>query len=409
MAERIETLIVGGGQAGLATSYYLRQANRDHVVLEQAAQAGHAWRDGRWDSFTLVTPNWSIRLPGMEYQGGDPDSYMPREELVRYFEQYVEHFNLPVQYGVKVIAVEQIEGGYSVMTAGKSYQAANVVMATGLYQQPKIPPSSARLPADILQLHSGQYRNPGVLPPGAVLVVGTGQSGCQIAEELYFSGRKVYLSVGTAGRAPRRYRGKDTFDWLNQVGFFDRTLDKLPSPQAKFAANPQLSGKDGGHALNLHQFARDGVTLLGRLQNIEAGSIQFAPDLMDNLAKADKLESDIIQMIDGYIAKNGIVAPDDHVRQLRDGYDAPVIEKLDLKAAGITSIIWARGYQFDFSLVKLPIFDEDGYPAQQGGVTAYPGLYFVGLPWLPAQKSGLLLGVRENAAYIAADIESRKH
>jgi putative flavoprotein involved in K+ transport len=206
MTQRINTIIVGGGQAGLATSYYLSQQDHEHVVLEQAAEAGNAWRNGRWDSFALLTPNWSTRLPGAEYQGDDPNGFMSRAEIVRYFEQYVERFRLPVRYGVQITAVEQKPNGngYQVRADGTTFEAANVVMATGLYQQPRIPPFSAHLPAEIMQLHSGEYRNPQALPPGGVLVVGSAQSGCQIAEELYQSGRQVYLCVGSAGRVFRR-------------------------------------------------------------------------------------------------------------------------------------------------------------------------------------------------------------
>ena len=279
-----------------------------------------------------------------------------------------------------------------------------MVVATGMYQRPKIPAFSSGLPTDILQLHSGQYRNPAGLPPGAVLVVGSGQSGCQIAEELYKSGRRVYHSIGSAGRAPRRYRGKDTYEWLVLAGFFDRTPDMLPSPKARFAPDPHLSGAGGGHTLNLHRFARDGVTLLGHLRGAADGRLDVAPDLYESLSKADQFEAQLVKLIDGYIAKNGLDAPQERLPELRDGFDQAVITELDVRKAGITSVIWAAGYRFDFSLVKLPTFDEDGYPVQQRGVTRYPGLYFVGLPWLHTRKSGLLLGVAEDAEYIAGRI-----
>lgn len=406
MTQRINTIIVGGGQAGLATSYYLSQQDHEHVVLEQAAEAGNAWRNGRWDSFALLTPNWSTRLPGAEYQGDDPNGFMSRAEIVRYFEQYVERFRLPVRYGVQITAVEQNPNGngYQVRADGTTFEAANVVIATGLYQQPRIPPFSAHLPAEIMQLHSGEYRNPQALPPGGVLVVGSAQSGCQIAEELYQSGRQVYLCVGSAGRAPRRYRGKDIYEWLSLSGFLDRTVDKLPSPRAKFAGNPHLSGKDGGRTLNLHQFARDGVVVLGRIAGVQAGKVVLAPDLMENLAKADKFEAEAVKLVDDYIEKSGLDAPEERLPQLRDGYQAKVVSELDCRTAGISSVIWATGYAFDFSLVKLPVLDGDGYPVQKRGVTNYPGLYFVGLPWLHTQKSGLLIGVGEDAAFIASKI-----
>lgn len=403
MNQKIETIIIGGGQAGLATSYYLTQNGRKHIVLEKAAQAGNAWRNERWDSFTLVTPNWSFRLPGAAYQGNAPDGFMPRHEIVASFEQYVERFHLPVQYGVQVSSVEQNPAGqgYLVRAGQAVYETQNVVMATGLFQRPKIPSFSADLSAGINQLHSSQYRSPQALPDGAVLVVGSAQSGCQIAEELYQSGRKVYLSVGSAGRGPRRYRGKDIYEWLELTGFLNRPVDKLPSPKAKFAGNPHVSGRDGGHSLNLHQFARDGVILLGRLQGANQETIQLAPDLKENLAKTDGFEAQIANMIDGFIAQTGMDAPPESLPVLRDGYEAAEWVELNLETAVITTIIWATGYSFDFSLVKLPIFDSDGYPQQNQGITAAPGLFFVGLPWLAGQKSGLLLGVAEQAKVVA--------
>lgn len=404
MGEKIETIIIGGGQAGLATSYHLGRRGREHLVLEQAAQAGNAWRNDRWDSFALLTPNWSFRLPGAEYDGDAPEGFMPRAEIVARFERYVERFRLPVQYGQRVLAVEPDDAGYRVRTETAQWQTRNVVVATGLFQRPRLPAYSAALPPAVTQLHSGQYRNPEALPPGAVLVAGSGQSGCQIAEELYLSGRRVYLCVGSAGRAPRRYRGKDVYDWLNRCGFLDRTADKLPSPRARFAANPQVSGRDGGRSLNLHQFARDGVRLLGRLQAARDGRLWLAPDLHENLARADKFEADLVKLIDGYIARAGLSAPAEGLPELRDGFAQESVTELDLRAAGITSVIWAMGYAFDFNPVRLPVCDADGFPLQQRGATAYPGLFFVGLPWLHKQKSGLLLGMGEDADHIAAAI-----
>ncbi len=287
--------------------------------------------------------------------------------------------------------------------------AANVVIATGLFQQPKIPPFSANLPVEVRQLHSSQYRNPGTLPPGAVLVVGSAQSGGQIAEELYQMGRKVYLCVSSAGWGPRRYRGQDIVRWMDRAGFNDVTVDQLPSPKMRFAASALVSGKDGGHTLNVHQFARDGVTLLGHIQDARGSKITLAPDLKENLAKSDKFKTDFLKRIDDYIEKTGLDAPPADLPELRNGYDAEVITELDLQSAGISSVIWATGYKFDFSLVRLPILDGDGYPIQKRGITDHPGLYFVGLPWLHTARSGLLFGVGDDAAAIVADISVREH
>jgi putative flavoprotein involved in K+ transport len=408
MVEHIDTLIVGAGQAGLALGYCLTQQQRPHFLLEKTGQLADAWRNHRWDSFTLVTPNWHIRLPGGEYWGDDPDGFMPRAEVVSFLERYAASFKARVRFNVSATAVEPVAAGYRVQTSQGEVQAANVVIATGLFQQPKIPPSGINLPPAIVQIHSGEYRNPEGLPPGAVLVVGSGQSGCQIAEELYQSGRKVYLSVGgSAGRAPRRYRGKDTLWWLVEMGFFNRTVEQLPSPKARFAANPQISGKAGGHTLDVHKFAREGVTLLGRFVGAQGHEIYLAPDLYENLEKIDKFEADLVKGIDEFIAKSGRSAPQETLTFGRDGYATPVLTELDLRAAGVTNVIWAAGYRFDFSWIHLPVLDKDGFPIQQRGVTAFPGLYFLGLPWLHTAKSGLLLGIGEDAAYVASHIAGR--
>ncbi|MCU0522794.1 MAG: NAD(P)-binding domain-containing protein [Anaerolineae bacterium] len=389
-----DTIIIGGGQAGLATSYHLMQRSREHIILEQAAQPGCAWRNGRWDSFTLVTPNWSFRLPGAWYDGGAPDGFMPRDEVIARLEAYVERFALPIAYGVRVTSVELNKqgDGYLVRTGDSLMTARNVVVATGYFQAPKIPSFSAELPTTITQMHSGAYRNPESLPAGEVLVVGSGQSGSQIAEELYLSGRKVYLSVGGSGRGPRRYRGKDIFEWLHLTGLLDRTVDQLPSPKARFVGSTQATGRDGGRTLNLHRFARDGVVLLGHLQSARGNWVRFASDLKDSLAATDRSEIELVEFIDRYIAEAGLDAPLEQLPTLRDGYEAEDITELDLKAAGIATIIWAAGYRFDFSLVKLPILDDDGLPIQKRGVT----------------KSGLLFGVGEDAEAIASVIAARE-
>lgn len=399
----IDTLVIGAGQAGLATSWCLNQRGREHLVLEQAKRPADAWRSERWDSFCLVTPNWSVRMPGAT-PNADPNGFLPRDDLVAFFERYAESFQLPVQYETQVSSVEALESGFRVKTQDETWQARNVVVATGLFQQPRIPDFQSQFPGDILQLASGRYRRPELLPAGAVLVVGSAQSGCQIAEELYQSGRKVYLCTGSAGRLPRRYRGRDIFEWAELTGFTGRTADKLPSPRARFAANPHLSGKNGGHTLNLHRFWLEGVTLLGRLQDVQHGRLVLAPDLQANLHMADELEAEFLKMIDAYIAANRVDAPEEQLPRLADAYQASEILSLDLRQAGITTVIWALGYTFDFSLVRLPVFDADGFPVTTRGATGIPGLYFVGLPWLSAQKSGLILGVGEDAEAIARSI-----
>ena len=290
-------------------------------------------------------------------------------------------------------------------------EARNVVFATGAYPKPKLPTASTALPVDVCQMHTGEYRNPQTLPSGAVLVVGTGQSGCQIAEELHQSGRRVYLSTSSCGRVPRRYRGRDVSWWLTRMRFFDRTIDQLPSPNARFACSPQLSGAQGGHDINLRQFAREGIMLLGHLHAVQGKQIILAPDLEENLAKADAFAIQMTQAIDEYIKKTGMdvaansttgEAPSNCVSSMK-----PMLT-LDLQSAGISTIIWASGYKLDFGWVQIPVFDEVGYPVHQRGVTAFPGLYFLGLHWLYKMKSAMLYGVGEDAAFIASAIADRR-
>jgi putative flavoprotein involved in K+ transport len=410
MHETIETVIIGGGQAGLSASYYLQHQARENVVLEQAAQPANAWRNDRWDSFTLLTPNWSFQLPGASYAGDNPDGFMSKDEIVTRFEEYVQHARLPVRFQVQVNSVERNAetGGYLVKTNRNVIQTRNVIVATGLFQHAKIPAFSKTLSPKVFQIPAGQYRNPQSLPPGAVLVVGSAQSGAQIAEELYQAGRRVYLCMGTAGRVPRRYRGKDVYEWMHLVGLLDRTVDQLPSPKAKYSANPHVSGRDGGRTLNLHKFAHDGVILLGHMVGGYGSRIILQPDLKECLAKADKFEADLVSQIDNYIEKTATPAPPEELTTIKDGFSQEEIADLPLESAGITSIIWATGYSFDFSLVKLPVFDADGFPLQNRGVTRYPGLYFTGLPWLHKYRSGHLLGLAEDAAYITSAITARK-
>ena len=404
-----ETIIIGGGQAGLSVSYFLKLRGLDHVVLEQAEQAANAWRNHRWDSFTLNTPNWQSQLEGGGMPGSDPDHFLARGEIVSYFERYIAANQLPLRYGVYVCAIKRYGSGYRVETSAGNFHAQNVVVATGVYQHPRIPRFSGSLSPDILQLHSDSYRDPSSLPGGAVLVVGSAQSGAQIAEELYESGRKVYLSVSRSGRVPRRYRGKDINWWSNALGVYDRTVDQLKSPRDRFDAKPHISGTKGGHTLNLHAFASDGVTLLGRVTELDGTTVRLARDLHKNLENADQFEARLVKRIDSFIEENQMTVPQETLPKLAAGFDQPERDELDLKKSGIGSVIWATGYSFDFSMVRLPILDSDGYPVQRRGVTEYPGLYFLGLPWLHNARSGLIFGVSEDAAYVASHIAARQH
>ena len=403
---QVETVIVGGGQAGLALSYYLKQEGREHVVLERAPAVANAWRNQRWDSFTLVTPTFrsECRARNIKEMIHTDSCPWPRSSST----STTTCCGLIRQFTVasKPTASRKLERDTSCAPV-KASMKPNVVIATGLYQAPKIPKLSEHLPEEILQIHSIEYKNASSLPAGAVLVVGTGQSGAQIAEELYQSGRKVYLSVGSAARVPRRFRGRDINDWFTRIGLFDTKVEELKSPRDKFSYHPQISGKNGGHSLNLHQFARDGVVLLGRVRDAHEGKLILAPDLHETLEKVDQFEINALQKINDYIDRAALKAPMESIPELYDGYSQELLTELDLKACGISTVIWATGYTYDYSLVKLPVVDADGYPIQKRGVTPFDGLYFLGMPWLHNRKSGILFGVGGDAAHLAENIAAR--
>ena len=402
---KTDTLVVGGGQAGLATSYYLMHNGHDHIVVDSSKKPAYMWRNRTWDSFTFVTPNWTFRMPGADPVSESRDGFMSRHKIIEFFENYVTRFRLPVKYETEVTSVARLpEGDYRIKTNGPDYVAKNVVMASGFFQHPKTPNFASKIPSAIHQLHSSEYRNPNSLPEGAVLVVGSGQSGCQIAQELLRAGRKVFLSIGRAGRVPRRYRGKDIIEWLEMVGLFDLTPEQLPPGMGKFDGIPHLSGLDGGRTLNLHQFARDGMRLLGHIIDATQHILTVAPDLYKTLEEVDKFELNATLMIDEYIETNKLDAPEEILPQYRDAYQQMIIEHLDLRQEKISTIIWCIGYTFDYSIVRLPVFDRDGFPIQSKGVTNKPGLYFVGMPWMPSERSGTLFGIADAAKHIVSHI-----
>jgi putative flavoprotein involved in K+ transport len=407
--ECFDTIVIGAGQAGLATGYYLSQNKQKYVILEQSSTIASAWLS-RWDSFSLVLPNWTLQMPEFPYQGEEPDGFLSKDEIIKYFERFAATFNPDIRFRNKVIRVEKnpVHQNFLVHTSDHIYETANVVVATGTFQKPKIPPFSKNLSEEITQLHTSEYRNPQELPEGAILVVGSGQSGCQIAEELYQSGRKAYLCVGGATRLPRFYRGKDSIFWLREMNFFDQTVDTLESPKERFSANPFLSGKGGGRSLDLHQFAKDGVILLGHMRDAKGKKIFLLPDLKESLSKIDDFVVELKKNIDKFIETHNIEAEEESVEsELSDGFDFEIIEELDLEAAGIKTIIWATGFRFNFSWVKFPVADEYGYPIQTRGVSEIPGLYFSGLHWLYKRRSGLPWGVGEDAAHIVEHLINR--
>jgi putative flavoprotein involved in K+ transport len=396
--------VIGGGQAGLATSYHLTARGIEHVVLERR-RVGETWRSRRWDSFTLITPNWTVQLPGHNYDGEAPYGFMPRAQIVAYLERYAAAVSAPLREDVNVSRMEPIDdSGFRLHLNGEVLEASQVVVATGAFQSPhRAGQDTSQHNGKIFQLHTDAYRNPDALPDGAVLMVGSGQSGCQIAEELQLSGRQVYLAAGSCGWAHRELLGHDIAWWLRETGFYERTADQLPEPPNKFACNPQVTGEDGGRDLNLRTLAAIGVVITGRLRALVDHKAVIADDLSESVAKGDLFWAKLRQGFEDYARSRGLSVPQ------AEGPLPPVpdphLNELDLSAHGVRSVIWANGYRPDFSWIDLPIFHIDGYPIHKRGVSSFPGLYFVGLHWLHKPKSALLYGVGEDAEYIAAAID----
>ena len=400
-------VIVGGGQAGLSLSHYLKQRGIDHLVLEKHAPT-HAWRDQRWDTFCLVTPNWQCKLPGWEYSGPHPHGFMKKAEIIEYLDGFVKHVDPPLLDHVNVQRVApRAQGGFEVSTSKGEFTAGQVVVASGGYHLPIIPRLAERLPRDIVQVHSEQYRNPQALPPGTVLVVGNGQSGAQIAEDLHLTGRKVVMATGDAPRCARFYRGKDVVDGLADMGYYDMPVHEHPLREGvRDNTNHYVTGRDGGRDIDLRKFAAEGMELYGLLKGLDGDTLRFAPDLVSNLAHADRIYNGINASIDRYIDAHGIAAPPASVYTpvWQPGHER---ESLNLREAGITSIVWCIGFQPDFGWLDAPVFNGRGHPGHVRGVTAQPGLYFIGLPWLHTWGSGRFSGVARDALYLAEQIEAR--
>ena len=408
MTEKIETVIIGGGHAGLTMSYYLSQLGREHVILERG-RVGERWRSERWDSFCFQFPNWTIELPGYKYQCDDPDGFAPGREVVRFLDGYADFLKAPVRCGVEVALLERASDSrrYLLNTNNGTFAAANVVIATGPYQLPVIPAVSCDIPKNIFQVHSSSYRNPTQLPAGAVLVVGSGTSGCQIADDLNQSGRQVHLSVGRHSRRPRKYRGNDYAYWVSALGTTEQIVDTVPE-QLRKGSEILLTGANGGYDVNLHAMAGRGIALLGHLQGINGSELILADDLRQNLARGDEALENFKRAVDDYITKNGLECPAERQPDV-DPHIPTSVSGLNLKDAGVSAIIWATGFRCNFEWVKLPIFDDGGQPLHRRGVTGLPGIYFLGLRWLYKRKSAFLrcASGAEDAAYLAEQIMAR--
>ena len=408
----VETVVVGGGHSGLLVSDRLRQARREHVVLDRRPALGGGWQD-RWDAFQLVGPNWTTSTETFPYAGDDPDGFMSKDELIAHWRAYAAAIEAPVELETDVRSLRSIAEApgaarFRLTTSRGTIDARDVIVAGGPFQVPHVPPFASALDPSIEQVHVHHYRRPEQLPPGGVLVVGTGQSGVQIAEELVAAGRDVTISVGHCWRAPRRYRTKDVFWWLRMLGTKGREVgvalprvDQLPDPRARFACNPHLSGHGGGHETNLRRMGADGVRLVGRLDAVDGTRVRFAPDLEANLTYADTWFGQRVQgLCDRLDEALGLGLPEDALAQF--AFDPPIVETLDLRAEGISTVLWTSGYRPAFGWIELPVLDELGLPIQTDGHTAVPGLSFLGTPWLVDMLSGNLLGVERDANEIAA-------
>jgi putative flavoprotein involved in K+ transport len=397
------TVIVGAGQAGLAVSRYLTEADHNHVLLERA-RVGERWRSERWDSLTLLSPNWLNMLPGA-WPHDDPDAFLSRQGFVDYLDRYARSFAAPVREGAAVRSVERRRGWFRVATDVGDWRARNVVVATGWADVPTTPRLAASAPDGVLQLHSSEYRSPVDLPPGGVLVVGAGPSGAQIALELRRAGRPVVVTVGRHARMPRRYRGRDIWFWLGQIGNLDERIDEVADPgAAPWAPSLVVSGANGGAALDLRVLGDHGVTVAGRLDRFDRGQAVFLDDLDATTGESDRAMRGLLDRIDACIDTSPCA--DDVPR----AEPIPALElpepprSLDLAEAGISTIIWATGYGRSYNWLHLPALGADGEFVQRRGVTRVPGLYVVGLRFQYRRKSHFIGGVGEDAQFMAERI-----
>jgi len=406
LVAKVETLIIGGGQAGLAMSEHLTKRGAQHLIVERYRIA-ERWRSERWDSLVANGPAWHDRFPGMTFSDIDPDSFATKDQIVDYLVAYAERIAAPIRCGVavKTLQAKADGSGFRADTSEGAIEATNVVVATGPFQRPVIP---AVVPpgTGIAQIHSADYRNPGQLRAGAVLVIGAGSSGVQIADELLRSGRRVYLSVGPHSRPPRRYRGRDFVWWLGVLGEWDA---KAVAPGTEHVTIA-VSGANGGHTVDFRDLAARGVTLLGSSDSYRDGAIHFLPDLATNIARGDANYMSVLDAADAYVAQKGLDLPEEpEAREIAS--DPPCVtnplSQLNLAAAGVTSIIWATGYALDFGWLNVDAFDDKGRPVHQRGVSVVPGLYFLGLAWLSRRASPFIWGVWHDAEYLAGHIAAR--
>lgn len=404
--EPTEVLVIGAGQAGIATSEHLSARGIPHIVLERSRIA-ERWRSERWDSLVANGPAWHDRFPGLEFDDVDPDEFAPKERVAQYFEQYAEKFALPIRTGVEVRSVRRnASGRFVAETSAGTFSARFVVAATGAFQVPAYP---ALVPADagIDQLHSSGYRNPEQLRPGGVLVVGAGSSGVQIADELRASGREVVLAVGAHDRPPQRYRARSFVWWLGALGLWEKATPPAGAEHTTIA----VSGAHGGRTIDFRDLAADGITLVGRAESFADGVLTFGPNLERDIRLGDANYLSVLGQADAYIERMGLDLPEEpeawQLGALPESVTTP-IESLDLAAAGITTIVWATGFGVDYGWLEVDAFDDRGRPVQQRGVSAEPGVYFVGIPWQSHRGSSFIWGCWHDARYVADQIEIQR-
>jgi putative flavoprotein involved in K+ transport len=401
--EFVDTLIIGGGQAGLAMSHMLSQRGCENIVVERCRIA-ERWRTARWDGLRFQFPNWSIQLPDFPFSFAEPNAFATSDEIVRYLTAYAKFVGASVRCGVNVQSLRRGDSlnGFVAETSEGRIEAANVVVATGPYQRPIVPTLLSNN-VTVFQVHANRYRRPEQLPSGAVLVIGSGASGVQIAEELLRAGRQVYLSVGRHRRMPRRYRGRDLVWWLSALSLDQTPVEKRgPDPSL-----PLITGAYGGHTLDFRQLAAQGVRLLGHLRAAHDDWLDFAPDLAANLAHGDAAYAGFLDLVDAHVEHNGLKVPHEPSARTNSPDPGDLIEPLralNLRAAGIGSVIWATGYRFDLSWIDVPVLDASGQPLHRHGITDVPGMYFIGLQWLSKMTSSFLSGVGDDAARLADHI-----
>lgn len=399
MATDVNVAIIGAGQAGLATSWYLKQAGVEHVILE-AGRVAQTWRTRRWDSFCLVTPNWTLdKLPGSTFDG-DPDGFLPLNELIGFFQGWADSFDAPVRTDCRVASLVRDGDGFRLDLSDGEVRARTVVVASGGYQRAHRPAHADQIGPRVNQLLAEQYSNAGALPPGGVLIVGSGQTGIQLAEELHHAGRRVIVACGRCLWAPRRMGGRDLVWWVVNSGFWDRTPGQLPSPAARLLGNVQATGHGGGHDLHFRVLRDMGIELVGRYQGAEGATVHFADDLAQTLEASDNLSRVFKKFVDALCERRGEASP----WEIPAPMDGTARTSLDLDREGITNVIWTAGYRPDYGWVHVPVFDDMGFPIQVDGRTTVPGLYFMGVHFMRKAQSAVIYGADEDAQIVASHI-----